>query len=452
MARKAGVLLLSLSLVATINLLIFSKIAITSDTPLNPNIIDTFDWNNIGIVECTEVPKFATTWGTNTNTVCLINGLFLDENGVYTRLPANLTQIVPIGQSVQIQIQNAPEEWISWAQATALSNTRLQTDSSDFIYSSTTTLVMNEEALIFQNCLPNLYHIFKGCVIPFYANLKLFNRINSKLRLIMIGDWPNPYPNEAARNLYFKTIQQIFNKDKSIIYSKSPSIPWEGRKIFIPTAIVGIASTPYSFLPSTQFMMELRMWIYSQLNFVPHPPTDPYVLFVSRQKGRQIVNEREAHAVTSQFANYSVVEFTNMTLLQQIEIMQNVTVFVGSFGAALTNVLWMHPNTTLLDIVPEKGMREQMYQVLAEAINVNHIFFKLHGLYGNFDSYCTGWTLDEIRSCENGSLVESREQDSACCYYYIQNMNTEFTPLGIDNYKEILTQLTKKNSHIDAYN
>jgi len=66
-----------------------------------------------------------------------------------------------------------------------------------------------------------------------------------------------------------------------------------------------------------------------------------------------------AQAVTSQYANTLCVTLENRSLAWQIALFETADVIVAQHGAALANLIWCRPKTTVVEIVP-KNLKMQV--------------------------------------------------------------------------------------------
>ncbi len=72
------------------------------------------------------------------------------------------------------------------------------------------------------------------------------------------------------------------------------------------------------------------------------------------------------------------VEFTPETdLATQASIMANTAVLVSAHGAALTNVIFMRPNTSMLEIFPPKFFEPQSYTAMTPQLGIHHEHYRL---------------------------------------------------------------------------
>jgi capsular polysaccharide biosynthesis protein len=78
-------------------------------------------------------------------------------------------------------------------------------------------------------------------------------------------------------------------------------------------------------------------------------------IFVSRrtQHTRRLLNEEELAPLLAQY-EIEIVLFDGMTLPQQVKMMQSVDLFIGVHGANMTNLVFLLPNTPVIELMDAK--------------------------------------------------------------------------------------------------
>ena len=89
-------------------------------------------------------------------------------------------------------------------------------------------------------------------------------------------------------------------------------------------------------------------------------PSTPYeALYVVRQHKRMIINSVDVvSSIKRAGFNVKSVMFEHMTLYEIIQSTRQVTLFVGPHGAGLTNIMWMHPHTVVIELMPYRQATE----------------------------------------------------------------------------------------------
>lgn len=89
--------------------------------------------------------------------------------------------------------------------------------------------------------------------------------------------------------------------------------------------------------------------------------TEPSRVYLTRAKRgvRCVENEEEVLSVIKKY-NFSVVVFENLNVWEQIELMARTTHFISIHGAGFTNMLFMKPNSSVLELI-NKPYAEKEY-------------------------------------------------------------------------------------------
>ncbi len=98
-----------------------------------------------------------------------------------------------------------------------------------------------------------------------------------------------------------------------------------------------------------EVILELRDKVLKHYNDLNLHVESPERLFVKRTGRRKIVNFDEASSLMQKYG-FSVVDFENMSLQEQIGIMKNVKILVAQHGAALVNMMFMPLGSTVVEI------------------------------------------------------------------------------------------------------
>ena len=93
-------------------------------------------------------------------------------------------------------------------------------------------------------------------------------------------------------------------------------------------------------------------------------------------KCRRILNYDEMEKLVRSFnRTVSVVKFEKVSFGRQIDIMRNTEVLITVHGAALTNIVFMRPGTTLVEIIhPE--LYAPFYKYMSLYASLHHVEFR----------------------------------------------------------------------------
>ncbi len=140
-----------------------------------------------------------------------------------------------------------------------------------------------------------------------------------------------------------------------------------------------------------EVLLQLRAEMTGRYKLKFASANTPERLLVKRTGRRKIVNFEELESCLSK-EGFTTIDFEGMTLYDQISIMQNAKIVVAQHGAALTNMLFMPPEGTVVEIFinPTKlatshlddeyfniaaCLQHRYYACFSEPVNENGDFF-----------------------------------------------------------------------------
>ena len=100
-------------------------------------------------------------------------------------------------------------------------------------------------------------------------------------------------------------------------------------------------------------------------------------IYISRKKAkrRRLLNE-EQFLLTLINLNFEIHYFEDYTLQQQIKLMSECMMLVGIHGAGLTNMLFMQPGTSVIELRKEDDHHNNCFFSMASALDINYYYFK----------------------------------------------------------------------------
>jgi len=96
-------------------------------------------------------------------------------------------------------------------------------------------------------------------------------------------------------------------------------------------------------------------------------------VYVSRAKARarKVINEVEIIPILKEFG-FDIVFFEDLTFSQQVACMRNTSHFVTLHGAALTNILCMHTQTNVMELMRETQDPFLLYLKMCTILHLNY--------------------------------------------------------------------------------
>jgi len=103
-------------------------------------------------------------------------------------------------------------------------------------------------------------------------------------------------------------------------------------------------------------------------------------IYISRQKSRyrKINNENQVQELLKKY-NYEIHYFEDYSFQKQIELMQQTSSLIGLHGAGLTNMLFMNPNTKILEIRNQEDKHNNCYFSLASDLEIDYYYLLSKG-------------------------------------------------------------------------
>lgn len=187
------------------------------------------------------------------------------------------------------------------------------------------------------------------------------------LRLRMVDkNTPIIYPESWSNISYVNESLNLINEDNFYLLEKGAHL--QLKQLKIPS------SRPYSnvFYPENiQLLRETFIGDYSS--------EGKRKIYATRKTAdrRSLLNEHELIPLLEKY-NYEIIDFSDLTFIQQIEMMRDADSFISMHGAGLTNMIWMKPDSNIIELnyaVPNVDPRISYWR-LAKVCNYNyHILF-----------------------------------------------------------------------------
>ena len=172
-------------------------------------------------------------------------------------------------------------------------------------------------------------------------------------------DPPYDFPNISLK-LFKKEIYKFFN------ISKSDSNSMESSSYKISNITKKTISEPIENNNESKLAIEESNSKKSK------------ILIIARFLTRKIININDlSSAMASIFPDAEVIcrGFEGLSMKDQILLVRNVDILIGMHGSALSNIIWMKKNSTLIEIFPYKFTCRDWYEKACELAKVNYISY-----------------------------------------------------------------------------
>jgi capsular polysaccharide biosynthesis protein len=112
--------------------------------------------------------------------------------------------------------------------------------------------------------------------------------------------------------------------------------------------------------------------------FVENDNAEPFrKIYISRKNAsrRKFINEEDLISLMKKY-DFEIVELESATLKDQVNLFSEAKLVVSMHGAALTNMLFMTPKTTVIEMYRKKStpfeLKSKVYKNLAPVLGINH--------------------------------------------------------------------------------
>ncbi|HKR02217.1 MAG TPA: glycosyltransferase family 61 protein [Pyrinomonadaceae bacterium] len=132
----------------------------------------------------------------------------------------------------------------------------------------------------------------------------------------------------------------------------------------------------------------------------------PERVYISRGKApiRRVKNEEEVLRVLREF-DFEVFHFEDYTFEEQVKIAANARHLVSSHGAGLTNMLFMSPGRSVMELRNRTDAIDNCYFTMASALNLNYYYQACEPENSEEDPHSANLLVDAEALKENLSLM-----------------------------------------------
>lgn len=98
-------------------------------------------------------------------------------------------------------------------------------------------------------------------------------------------------------------------------------------------------------------------------------------IYITRKNAsrRRILNESETLEVVIRHG-FEIFDFDLINFQQQVEIILDTSILVSLHGAALTNMMFMEPGSTIVEFLPKEIINDKCYFILAGTMKHNYYY------------------------------------------------------------------------------
>lgn len=178
-------------------------------------------------------------------------------------------------------------------------------------------------------------------------------------------------PYKSLRRVYSESVQLLgFDLEHRIFSDRAIKVP---RLIFCDNP-----PTKGQFVPAD--IIDLRNTIFKEMKM--QPDENSMRLYISRQRsrGRKIQNEFEFNGKMKEYG-FTEVFLEDLSFTEQIELFRSAACVIGVHGAGLTNVVWMNPGSTVIELTADPKKYSSFAKV-RHSYNANPSYLRLSSIVG----------------------------------------------------------------------
>ncbi|MFT5115636.1 MAG: hypothetical protein ACI8P9_004989 [Parasphingorhabdus sp.] len=212
----------------------------------------------------------------------------------------------------------------------------------------------------------NYYHD----VVDFYFHAYLAKKAGKNLPILQM-EMPRPYQRSLEQIMSRLELKALWYPSRLCRLQVKNYYCYKSSKVRIPE---------YPFNSDTPLFDSFRTYINAISDVVVRRES-PYgrMIYTTRRQSRRVLDNNVE--LEEYFSNkgFDVVNFSNHSVEEQINIVRNAEVVVGLHGANLTNVAFMFSGTTVVEIMPSKKVKDDAYKRLSFIAGLNYCRVPLEG-------------------------------------------------------------------------
>ncbi|MES2838452.1 MAG: glycosyltransferase family 61 protein [Bacteroidota bacterium] len=162
------------------------------------------------------------------------------------------------------------------------------------------------------------------------------------------------------------------------------------KKIKLPTYIEPTGNY------DEKIIVELHDRFYKALNKSSSKPFRKIYISRNKSKRRRLYNEAELLPILNKYG-FETVYTENLNFTEQVQLFLETEIVIGVHGAGLSNMLFMKPETKVMELRFENETNDNCYFSLASALKINYF-------------YCLGKKIDTDIKIENKVFSQEIEK------------------------------------------
>jgi hypothetical protein len=124
---------------------------------------------------------------------------------------------------------------------------------------------------------------------------------------------------------------------------------------------------------------------------------------------RSVPNLHQLPGNIQRFGDVSLVDASDLTPREQVSLFSRTDILIGQHGAGLSNMLWMRPNSTVIEIQPPLAPTiDSIFANLARSLSIRHVLVRQQDEHSSIDLNDLVETIPRIIAGQEGSVPKSQ--------------------------------------------
>lgn len=235
------------------------------------------------------------------------------------------------------------------------------------------------KASVFKN-VPSFY-FYKYAIFKRFTEAKI--KIDGTNNLIIHNHWSSGYHHWITESLVriLSVNPQEYNL---IIPADYPKFAFEILSTYSFKSIIKIPARTGAFVqnitipfnPDSGFyqkenLNEIKTHFFNHYNIPAVSPSSKIYITRKNASKRKVENEAVLVPILEKLG-FVIVDADNLTFLEQIKLFSACKILISIHGAALTNCIFMHENTTVLELYKKNTFINYCYERMTKELNISH--------------------------------------------------------------------------------
>jgi len=230
-------------------------------------------------------------------------------------------------------------------------------------------------------CLFGPYsHSYSHALHEFFISLIFLKNQNFKMNVWVPDNLKRLLVNKIY-NIIFKNLNiKFFPSNQNIVFENCSYLTHSNNRWYIKNNLKIISKEYIKLI--TQF----RNDVFKNHKFKKNEKFKYIIISRSKATRRRLLNETELFQKLRPY-NFKLIYFEDCDFHEQINIARNCKIMLGYHGAGLTNLFFMQPKSSIVEIY-NKNYDHKHFKFFSQCLNLNYKNFLCKENYNNLDGEC----------------------------------------------------------------